>query len=103
MVKFAYGSLERVNICFNPHDITIVKYMFGKEYFRKRLTNIGDLKTRLAFSIVPFARSIQLQNRGKKYSIAQLLAPAENSWLQSEIISYILAISAIKRVFIKNL
>jgi eukaryotic-like serine/threonine-protein kinase len=89
MVKFAYGSLERVSIYFDTHDLTIVKYMFGKEYFRQRLTNVGDLKTRLAFSIVPFARSIQLQNRGRKYSIAQLLTPAENNWLKSEIMSYV--------------
>jgi eukaryotic-like serine/threonine-protein kinase len=89
MVKFAYGSLERVNIYFDAEDLTIVKHMFGKEYSRKRLTNIGELKTSMAFSLVPFARSIQLQNRGQKYSIAQLLAPAENEWLKSEIISYI--------------
>jgi eukaryotic-like serine/threonine-protein kinase len=89
MVKFAYGSLERVNIYFDAHDLTIVKHMFGREYFRQRLTNVGDLKTRVAFSVVPFARSIQIQNRGEKYSIAQLLTPAENNWLRSEIISYI--------------
>ncbi len=89
MVKFAYGSLERVNIYFDDRDLTIVKHIFGREYFRQRLTNVSDLKTRLAFSIVPFARSIQLQNRGKKYSIAQLLAPAENNWLKSEIMSYV--------------
>ncbi len=89
MVKFAYGSLERVNICFDAHDLTIVKYIFGKEYFRQRLTNFSDLKTRVSFSIVPFARSIQLQNRGRKYSIAQLLSPAENNWLKSEIMNYV--------------
>jgi eukaryotic-like serine/threonine-protein kinase len=89
MVKFAYGTLERVNIYFDGEDLTIVKHLSGQEYCRQRLTNVGDLKTRLAFSIVPFARSIQLQNRGKKYSIAELLTPAENNWLKSEIISYI--------------
>jgi eukaryotic-like serine/threonine-protein kinase len=89
MVKFAYGSLERVNIYFDDRDLTIVKHMFGREYLRQRLTNVGELKASTAFSIVPFARSIQLQNRGKKYPIAQLLTPAENNWLRSEIDSYI--------------
>ena len=89
MVKFAYGSLERVNIYFDAHDLTIVKHMFDREYFRQRLTNVGNLKTRVAFSVVPFTRSIQLQNRGRKYSIAQLLALSENNWLISEINSYI--------------
>jgi eukaryotic-like serine/threonine-protein kinase len=89
MVKFAYGTLERVNIYFDGEDLTIVKHLSGQEYCSQRLTNVGDLKTRLAFSVVPFARSIQLQNRGKKYSIAELLTPAENNWLKSEIISYI--------------
>jgi eukaryotic-like serine/threonine-protein kinase len=89
MVKFAYGTLERVNIYFDAKDLTIVKYMFSQEYFRKRLTNVGDLKTKVASSLVPFARSIQLQNRGKKYPIAQLLTPTENEWLRSEVNSYL--------------
>jgi eukaryotic-like serine/threonine-protein kinase len=95
MVKLAYGTLERVNIYFDNADITIVKQIFGQEYYRQRLTVVRDLRTRVAFSIVPFARSIQfdrsiqLHNRGKRYSIAQLLAPAENNWLKSEIDRYL--------------
>jgi eukaryotic-like serine/threonine-protein kinase len=100
MVKLAYGTLERVDIYFDTDEVSISKHIFGREYDRQRLTIVRDLTTSIAFSIVPFTRSlqfdrsIQLHNHGKKYPLAQLLAPAENMWLKSEIDRYLVSIAA---------
>jgi eukaryotic-like serine/threonine-protein kinase len=90
MVKFVYGALSRVTIYFDEdRAVRIGKHLFGREYFQKSLTNLHTLSPAIAFSLTPFARSLQLHERGKKYSIAQLLTPAENNWLKSEIESYL--------------
>jgi eukaryotic-like serine/threonine-protein kinase len=91
MVKFIYGAFSGVIIYFDADlEVTIGKHIFRNEYFREKFANIDRIRpTTIAFSLIPFARSIQIQTKRKKYSIAQLLTPAENNWLKSEIDSYL--------------
>jgi eukaryotic-like serine/threonine-protein kinase len=87
MVKFLYGSLLRVTIYFDANQEVIVnKYLLGSKYSSVKLT---DVFATTAFTLTPFARTFQLRSKGKKYSIAHLLSPAENNWLKSEIENYI--------------
>jgi hypothetical protein len=70
--------------------VTIGKHIFRNDYFHTKFANIDRIRaTKIAFSLIPFARSLQIQTKRKKYSIAQLLTPAENNWLKSEIDSYL--------------
>ncbi len=89
MVKFSYGSLSRVDINFDSRKLTIVKYMFGSQYFHKEVEDIGLLSSVIVFSTIPFARLLQVRSRYYRSSISELLTPAENNWLRSEISSYI--------------
>jgi hypothetical protein len=76
---------------FRDREILIKKQLLGSEYYRQQVTGIDrDRSVAIAFSFTSFTRSIQLRSNRKKYSIAQLLAPAENNWLKSEITSYLL-------------
>jgi eukaryotic-like serine/threonine-protein kinase len=87
MVKFLYGSLSRVTIYFDAdREVTVTKYLFSSKYSSVKLTNVSAI---VNFALTPFARSIQVQSKSQKCSIAQLLTPAENNWLKSEIISFI--------------
>ena len=87
MVKFLYGSLSLVTIYLDANkEVLVTKYLLNSKYSNVKLTNVS---TAIAFALTPFARSLQLRDKGKKYSIAQLLSPAENSWLKSEIDNYI--------------
>lgn len=87
MVKFLYGSLSLVTIYLDANkEVLITKYLLNSKYSNVKLTNVS---TAIAFALTPFARSLQLRDKGKKYSIAQLLSPAENIWLKSEIDNYI--------------
>jgi eukaryotic-like serine/threonine-protein kinase len=87
MVKFLYGSLSRVTIYFDTNqEVLITKYLLGSKYSNVKLTNVSAV---IAFTFTPFARSLRLLSKGNKYSIAQLLSPAENNWLKSEISSYL--------------
>jgi hypothetical protein len=99
MVKFLYGSLSRVVIYFDANcEVTITKYLLNSKYASTKLTHPDlYLLPARSFSFVPFARSLQLQTKSQKCSIAQLLTPAENNWLKSEIASYLVGIaSAVK-------
>jgi hypothetical protein len=76
---------------FRDREILIKKQLLGSEYDRQQVTGIDlDRSVAIAFSFTPFARSIQIRSKRKKYSIVQLLTPAENNWLKSEINSYLL-------------
>jgi hypothetical protein len=87
MVKFLYGSLSRVTIYFDANkEVLVNKYLLGSKYSSIKLT---DISAAIAFTVTPFARLFQLRGKGKKYSIAHLLSPAENNWLKSEIENYI--------------
>ena len=87
MVKFLYGSLSLVTIYFDANkEVLVTKYLLNSKYSNVKLTNVS---TAIAFALTPFARSLQLRGKGKKYSIAQLLSSAENNWLKSEIDNYI--------------
>ncbi|WP_310427106.1 serine/threonine-protein kinase [Chamaesiphon sp. VAR_48_metabat_135_sub] len=87
MVKFLYGSFSRVVIYFDAdREVTVTKYLFSNKYSSVKLTNVSAI---VNFALTPFARSIQVQSKSQKCSIAQLLTPAENNWLKSEIISFI--------------
>ena len=87
MVKFLYGSLSLVTIYLDENkEVLVTKYLLLSKYSSLKLTNVSSL---IAFALTPFARSLQLRGKGKKYSIAQLLSPAENNWLKSEIDHYI--------------
>jgi eukaryotic-like serine/threonine-protein kinase len=92
MVIFLYGALSRTIVCFDrDREILIKKQLLGSEYYRQQVTGIDlDRSVAIAFSFTSFTRSLQLRSNRKKYSIAQLLAPAENNWLKSEISSYLL-------------
>jgi eukaryotic-like serine/threonine-protein kinase len=107
MVKFLYGSLSRVVIQFDGYSpratlreckVTITKYLLNSKYEYKNFTAdlylVSNLATAIAFAFVPFGHSLQLQTKSQKYSIAQLLTPAENSWLKDEIASYIANITS---------
>jgi eukaryotic-like serine/threonine-protein kinase len=89
MVKFSYGSRSRVHLSFDNRKLTISKYMFGSQYFHKEVDDIGILSSLIVFSAIPFASLLQLRSISKRYSIAELLTPAENNWLRSEISGYI--------------
>jgi eukaryotic-like serine/threonine-protein kinase len=89
MVKFSYGSLSRVDISFDSRKLTIVKYMFGSQYFHQEVEDSGIRSSLIVFSAIPFANLLQLRSISQRYSIAELLTPAENNWLRSEISSYI--------------
>jgi eukaryotic-like serine/threonine-protein kinase len=87
MVKFLYGSLSRVTICFDAStEVLVNKYLLSSKYSSIKMTNVS---ASIAFTFTPFARLFELRSKGKKYSIAQLLSPAENNWLKSEIENYI--------------
>jgi polynucleotide 5'-kinase involved in rRNA processing len=87
MVKFLDGSLSRAVIDFDANrEVTITKYLLNSKYLSVKLT---DISIKIAFKFTPCARLLQFQSKGKKYSIEQLLTPAENNWLKSEIISFI--------------
>jgi eukaryotic-like serine/threonine-protein kinase len=87
MVKFLYGSLSRVTIYFDANkEVLVNKYLLGSKYSSIKLT---DISAAIAFTVTPFARLFQLRGKGKKYSIAYLLSPAENNWLKSETENYI--------------
>ena len=88
MVKLLYGSLSRVTIDFDANqEVLITKYLLSSKYSNVKLSD--DVSAAIAFTFTPFARSFQLRSKGNKYSIAQLLSPAENNWLKSEINSYL--------------
>ncbi len=83
MVKFLYASLSRVTIYFDANqEVLVNKYLLSSKYSSVKLTNVS---AGIAFTLTPFARSLQLRGKGNKYSIAQLLSPVENKWLKSEI------------------
>jgi eukaryotic-like serine/threonine-protein kinase len=87
MVKFLYGSLSRVTIYFDANkEVVVNKYLLSSKYSSIKLT---DISAAIAFTVTPSARLFQLRGKGKKYSIAHLLSPAENNWLKSEIENYI--------------
>lgn len=87
MVKFLYGALSRVTICFDAStEVLVNKYLLGSKYSIIKITNVSASTT---FTFTPFARSFELRSKGKKYSIAQLLSPAENNWLKSEVENYV--------------
>jgi eukaryotic-like serine/threonine-protein kinase len=99
MVKFLYGSLSRVVIYFDADcEVKITKYLLNSKYASTKLTHPDlYLVPARSFSFVPFARSLQLRTKGQKCLIAQLLTPAENNWLKSEITSYLVDVaSAVK-------
>jgi eukaryotic-like serine/threonine-protein kinase len=99
MVKFLYGSLSRVVIYFDADcEVKITKYLLNSKYASTKLTHPDlYLVPARSFSFVPFARSLQLRTKGQKCLIAQLLTPAENNWLKSEIASYLVDVaSAVK-------
>ena len=90
MVKFLYGALSRVIICFEAdRQLTIIKSMFGLEYNRKKVSNITSVSSLITFAAIPFAQLLQLKISHERYSIAELLTPAENDWLISEIRNYV--------------
>ena len=89
MVKFLYGALSRVKIDFSDRKLTITKYMLAREYFRKEVEDVRGLSSLIVFSALPFTQLLQLKSIDRRYSIAELLTPAENHWLRSEISSYI--------------
>jgi eukaryotic-like serine/threonine-protein kinase len=87
MVKFLYGSLSRVTICFDDStEVLVNKYLIGSKYSSIKMTNAS---ASISFIFTPFARSFELRSKSKKYSIAQLLSSAENNWLKSEVESYV--------------
>ncbi len=97
MVKFLYGSLSRVVIYFDANcKVMITKYLLNSKYASTELTYPSlYLAPARSFSFLPFARSLQLRAKGKKCLIAQLLTPAENSWLKSEITCYLVDLASV--------
>ena len=87
MVKFLYGSLSRVTIYFDAStEVLVNKYLLGSKYSSIKMI---DISASITFTFTPFARLFELRSKSKKYSIAQLLSPAENNWLKSEIENYV--------------
>jgi hypothetical protein len=96
MVKFLYGALSQVVIYFDAdREVNITKYLLKSKYASVKLTHPDlYLACTIAFSFVPFTRLLQLKTKSQKYSIAQLLTPAENDWLRSEIASYLASVAS---------
>jgi eukaryotic-like serine/threonine-protein kinase len=95
MARFLYATLSRVVIRFDrDRAVTITKDLLGSKYAEKKLTIDRSLAAKVAFAFLPFCESIQLRTKSQKCSIAQLLTPAENDWLKSEIASYLNGVAA---------